>query len=338
MSTLTHERRERPSLFGPVVLIAIGLFFLYSRLNPVTDLHWGDVIRLWPLFLIFLGLNILVQQAPRPIGALLSGLVALLAVGVFGYILIIGLPGSVFGAAFNGEWQTQEISYPAGDLNSAVLDIEIGPPGADMFALEDSRELIAGTVTYHDGLQFDKRGGDGMVTVTLAPRNNNGGWFWEPNQWDYLQDEARWNLGLNAGIPLSLDLTATAGISHLDLRDLLLQDLSLNVSAGELTLFLPGGNYDVDMKTNAAATTMTLPADGRHRIELSVNAGSVIIELPEGMEIRIELDQALGSFDNHSGRLQRVGTTNVWQTAGYEDSPDRVDLTLHIAVGSVTLQ
>jgi hypothetical protein len=324
-------------LFGPIVLIAIGLFFLFNRLNFITDLHWGDVIRLWPLFLIFLGLNILVQQAPRPFGTLLSGIVALLAVGVFGYILVVGVRGSLFGGTFTGEWQTQEISFPAVDLNSAVLDIEIGPPGAEMFALEDSRELIAGTVTYNGDLTFNKQGSNGMATVTLAP-HNYGGWIWEPGEWDSLQDEARWNLGLNRDVPMSLRLTALAGSSRIDLRDLLLQDLSLNISAGEVILFLPSGNYDVDMETNAASTTMTLPQAGRQTIDLSVNAGSVTIELPEGVEVRVEMDQALGSFNSQDGRLQRIGDSNVWQTAGYDRSSDRIELNLNVAVGSVTVR
>lgn len=337
MSSITHEKRERPSLFGPIFLIAIGLFFLFNRANLLTDLHWLDVLRLWPLFLIFLGLNIIVQQAPRPFGIVLSGLVALLAVGVFGYVLIGGLPGTLFGRVGIGDWQSQDISYPVAGLNSAVLDLEIGPPGADMFALEDSSQLIAGTVTYQSGLLFEKRGGGDQVTVELAPRNG-GGWIWEPGQWGDSANAARWDLGLNPAVPLSLDLTALAGSSNFDLRQLLLEDLSLQVSAGELTLFLPDGRYDVDMETNAASTTMTLPQGGRHTIELRVNAGAVTINLPPGMEIRVELDQALGGFNNQVSRLVEIDDNKVWQTSGYEDSANRVNLILHIAVGSVTLQ
>lgn len=337
MSSITFDKKERPSLFGPIVLIAIGLFFLFNRLNPITDLHWFDVLRLWPLFLIFLGLNILVQQAPRPVGMLLSGLVALVAVVTFGYVLIAGVSGSFFGRSVTRNWQSQTVSYPLESLKSAVMDIEIGPPGADVFALEDSTDLIAGTVTYQTGLLFDKRGSGDRVTVTLAPQNS-GGWIWEPDQWDDVDNEARWDLGLNPSIPLSLKLTAVAGSSLLDLRDLLLEDLSLQLSAGELTLFLPGGDYNVDMETNAASTTMTLPEDGRHNIDLKVNAGAVAIEVPEGMEVRVEVEQALGGFDNNYSGLERIGDSEVWQTAGYDDSANRVDLNLNIAVGSVEIR
>lgn len=337
MSSITFKKKDRPSLFGPIVLIAIGLFFLFNRLNPITDLHWFDVLRLWPLFLIFIGLNILVQQAPRPLGMLLSGLVALVAVGTFGYVLIVGVRGSFFGRSITGDWQSQTVSYPLENLKSAVMDIEIGPPGADVTALEDSSDLIAGTVTYQTGLLFDKRGNGDRVTVTLKPRNG-GGWIWEPNTWNDLENEARWDLGFNPNIPLSLNLTAVAGSSLLDLRDLLLEDLSLQLSAGELTLYLPGGDYNVDMETNAASTTMTLPEDGRHTIDLQVNAGAVTIEVPPGTELRVEVQQALSGFDNNYDGLERVGDSDVWQTAGYGSSANRVNLNLNISLGSVEIQ
>lgn len=336
MSSITHEKQKRPSLFGPIVLIAIGLFFLFTRLNPATDLYWVDVLRLWPLFLIFIGLNILVQQAPRPYGMLLSGFVALVAIGVFGYVLVAGLPSGLLGKTDSSNWETREISLGVAGVNSAVMDIEIGPPGADMFALEDSTELIAGTVTYQNEILFEKSGGD-QVAVTLAPRNR-GVWFWNPGQWENVGEADRWQLGLNPNVPLSLNLTANAGTSELDLSQLLLSDLELDVSAGEMTLFLPDGSYDVTFSMNAGSTTLTLPQSGRQTIDLEVNAGSVTIELPEGMALRVEVDQSLGSFNTHRSGLSRVGNSDVWQTPGYETSSNRVDMMLHISVGSVDVR
>jgi len=337
MSTMTHKRRERPSLFGPIILIAIGLFFLINELNPLTDLHWGDVLRLWPLFLVFLGLNILVQQAPRPLGTILSGLVALLTVGVFGAVLLAGVPTSWGGRGSVEGWQTEAISFAAEGVTTAVVNLEIGPPGANLYALEDSNDVLAGTVTYQNSLQFDKEARNGRATITLAPRYGNS-WVWTPDQWQNLSRDLRWNLGLNPHLPLSLALTANAGTYDLDLRGLTLQEFSLQVSAGETTVFLPDGDYDADLETNAGATTLTLPQAGQHNIDLRVNAGSVALYLPAGMEVQVVVDKALGSFADHGGLLQQVGTSNTWQTSGYEDSSDHITMNLHIAVGSVSLR
>jgi hypothetical protein len=340
MSQLSHKQPEHASLFGPIVLIAIGLFFLFSNLDLV-DLHWGDVFRLWPLLLVFLGLNILVQQAPRPFGVLLSGLVSLLAVLIFGYILIFGLAGTPLNRLWNvgtGDWQTQAVAFSAQDVETAVLDIEIGPPGAEVYALEDSRNLIEGTISYMDEYLFDSHVAHGQATVKLSPYGGEE-WVIEPGNWSDSNLMPPWQLGLNPRIPVSLSLVAAAGSSNIDLRQLILQDLSVNTSAGEVELWLPGGDYDANFQTNAASTMIVLPSNGRHTIDLQVNAGAVTLDLPAGMEARVTVDKALGDLNAQEARLQPVsGTDNQWQTADYAMANNRVDLDIHISLGGVTIR
>ena len=335
--TETSERRRPPSFFGPVLLIAAGVFLLLGELNVATNLHWGDLLRLWPLYLIFLGLNLLVLQAPRPLGTVLSAFVALAAVGVAAFVLLVGLPGSIGGASNPEGWQSEAISFSAGDVTSAVVDVAIGPPGADVYALEDSNDLIAGTVSYRDDLRFDHESEDGRATIRLA-REDDSPLVWLPGPWRDDEDGAgRWDLGLNPDVPLSLSLMAAAGTSELDLRQLTLDDLSLEVAAGDVTLFLPDGDYEAEIATSAGATAVTLAGAGEQQIEVNVAAGSVEMQLPAGMEARVEVNEAIGNFDNEREDLQRVGTSNVWETPNYDESADRVTIIVDVAVGSVTL-
>ena len=86
-----REYKQRgSSMFGPIVLIAVGAVWLLSNFNLLPPLNWSSVIRLWPLLLIFGGLNMIVRQAPRPFGGLLSALIGLIAVGVFASVLLFG--------------------------------------------------------------------------------------------------------------------------------------------------------------------------------------------------------------------------------------------------------
>lgn len=344
MSELSHDEGHRPSLFGPIVLIALGLFFLFGNLNLISDLHWFDLLRVWPLLLISLGLNILAQQAPRPYGVLLSGLVSLLAVLLFGYILIFGLEGTAldrWSSRTDGAWETQPIAFAADRVETAVFDIAIGPPGADVNALEDSRNLIEGSVTSFVEPVFETRLSGGEARVKLASPEGDD-WIFTPEHWRDYDDMPRWQLGLNPTIPTSLSLVAAAGSSYVDLSELTLRDLDFQAAAGEVELLLPDGDYDATLQTNAASSTITLPANGRHTLELQVNAGTVTLYLPPGMEARVEVKQSLGSFNSETIRLQRVSGTEqkdgVWETAGYDDSRHRVDLVVHIALGSVTLR
>lgn len=339
MSQLTHRERRHTSLFGPIVLIAIGLFFLFNRLNLLTELYWLDVLRLWPLLLVFIGLNVLSLQAPRPYASLFSGIVALAAVLLFGTVLFNGLAGTPFSSRLAvGDWQTEAIQFGAEDVKTAVYDITIGPPGADLTALEDSRDLIAGTITYQDDYLFDHRVAGSRATIKLAPQNRSEEWVFLPDYWREYGETNRWQLGLNSNVPADMTLEAVAGRSRLDLRDLSLDSLTLSANAGDIDLLLPGGDYDANLITNAATTEITLPENGRHAINLEVNAGSVTLHLPTGMALHVEVDRALGSFSASNAGLRQVeGQENAWQTAGYANAPDRLDVTIHISLGSVTI-
>ena len=345
MTELTSgERRHHPSLFGPIVLITIGVYFLLTRLDLVSELHWWDVLGLWPLLLIFLGLNVLALQAPRPLGTLLSGLVALVTVGVFGYILLFGLdntPLRRLGRIGSGAWQTEPISLAVDGVQTADVDIQIGPPGANLYALEDSRNLIEGQVTYTDELLFETSQSGDRATVRVEPRNTER-WFFFPGRWRNLGEVAQWQLGLNPSVETALSLSATAGSSRLDLRGLALSDLAVNASAGDVKLFLPEGNYDAELAMNATSAEITLPESGRHTIELNVNAGAVTLYLPTSMAARVEVDRALGTFDAADARFRQVSGDEagegVWETAGSAGAQDRVDLIVRIAVGSATIR
>lgn len=339
MSQVSHREQRHTSLFGPIALIAIGLFFLFNRRNLVADLYWLDALRLWPLLLIFLGLNVLALQAPRPYASVLSGGIALLATLSFGFVLLNGLGGTPFSSQLAiGDWQTEPIQFSATGVETAAYDLIIGPPGADLSALTDSNDLIAGTITYQDAYLFDTRLSSGEATVKVAPQNQSEEWVFLPDYWQPYGESNRWQLGLNGSVPATLKLEAVGGRSLFDLRDLQLDSLTLAANAGAVELLLPGGDYDASLATNAATTEIALPENGRHTINLEVNAGAVTLRLPPGMALRVELDRALGSFNSNNAGLSRVDDQeNVWQTAGYDQAQDRVNLAIHISLGSVTL-
>jgi len=83
-----NARRGGRSLLWPLGLIALGVAFLLDNLNIVPPLDWAAAWRYWPLALIFTGLNIVVVQARRPLGTLLSLLVTAAALVTFGYLLL----------------------------------------------------------------------------------------------------------------------------------------------------------------------------------------------------------------------------------------------------------
>ena len=88
-TTIQKPRRQQPSLLGPIVLIAIGIYFLLYNAGLVPSLNWWAALRYWPLLFVFIGLNIIVRQAPRPFAAILSLLTGLLVIRLAPIIIAV---------------------------------------------------------------------------------------------------------------------------------------------------------------------------------------------------------------------------------------------------------
>jgi hypothetical protein len=342
-----RPRRHTPSLFGPIVLIAIGVFFLLNNLGllPPTSLNWGAVWQLWPLLLVFIGLNIIVKQAPQPLGGFLSALVGLMAVGIFGYVLLFSEDNPLL-ARFGFrpdtvDVQQQQISFPADGVERAQVTIDFGLAGADVMALSDSNDLIAGSVSYIGDLRFDADTAGSTATVYLSEENR--GLFWlNPTYWGSTQME-RWQLGLSPRVALDVHFDAGAGSVELELSELSLTDLTVDGGAGGLTAVLPGGDYEGNFDIGAGAARLTMGENGRQTIEIDGGAGSITLFMPPNREARLEVEDGAGSFNMDDARFTQVrGRANddgIWQTAGYNRSADDALLIiLDIGAGSVTVR
>lgn len=343
-----YQRRERthnPSLFGPIVLISIGVLFLLNNLGflPNLTFNWMAALQLWPLLLILIGLNIVVRQAPRPLGGLLSAIIGLIAVGIFGYVLLFS-PGGVpfagtFSTADSDDVQTTEISFPADDVQSAQVELDFGAAGATLSALEDSPNLIEGQITHVGDITFDASTSGSQADVFLR-EDNSGFWWFNPLNWAQ-NDLKRWQIGLSPRVPMDLRLDVGAGSVDLDLSALSLQELNLDGGAGSMQVSLPEGDYDTVVDVGAGSADMTVAANGRQQIDVDGGAGSLAIAIPENRETRITVDDGLGSFNVDGRRFTHVsgdGDEGVWETAGYKNTADPLDLIINVGAGSVTIR
>lgn len=338
--------KQAPSLFGPIVLIAIGLFFLLNNLGllPTAQFNWMVALQLWPLFLILLGVNLIVRQAPSPLGGFLSALVGITAVAIFGYVLLYGEDNprlARFGlTAPPAEAQTEQIVFSAAGLQSAEIELSPRQARVVLFALEDSPNLIEGQVSYFDDLAFTTQVDGARAQLSLQDQSTGFAWL-NPANWGSFTLEP-WELGLNPGVPLDLKLSIGAGSSDLNLTGLTLSSLSVDGGAGSITLSLADGDYTTKVDVGAGSTRITLPENGRQQVEIDGGAGSLTLLLPPGREARIEVDKGAGSlnldrtrFTQVQGRSDKEG---VWETAGYQRADDPLDIKIDIGAGSVTVR
>ena len=87
---------------------------------------------------------------------------------------------------------------------------------------------------------------------------------------------------------------------------------------------------------------MTLPGYGRQHIEVDGGAGSLTLYLPPGVEARVEVDGGAGSFSLNEDRFHQVSgdqkDEGVWETAGYNEDRDGLDLFIDVSAGSVRIE
>lgn len=335
-------RRRGRSLFGPIILIAIGVYFLLYNMGVVSGLNWIAALQLWPLILIFIGLNIVVRQAPGFLGSLLSGLVAITAVLIFGYVLLFAEDNALLnrlGVSGSTEVQTEQIEFANESVRQATVDIDLSAPGADIYALEDSVQLIEGTVTYTEDLIFDTSVTGDSATILLDTRSNIT--LFNFGDWASFGRDDRWQIGLNPGVEMDLGVDVASGSTTLDLVMLTLSHLRVEGGSGSMALMMPDGDYDAFYDAASGSSRITLPGSGRQTFDVEGGSGSLVFYLPESMEARLEVEDGSGSFNPDERFTQISGDERdegVWETAAYEDAPNRITLNLDIGSGSVRIQ
>lgn len=330
------EHRESPSLFAPIVLIALGVYLLLGNLNLLPDLQWHVAWRLWPVLLIFIGLNILVRQVPGVAGTLLSGIVALGAVAVFSWVLLAGSDIPLFGRFMDVDLRQQEISFAEEDVSAATVDIDFSAFPAEITALSDSRNLIEGVITSSGEVEFETEREGNEARVRLGARSG-GPFFWF-NPADFAGDQREmWRIALSPRVPLTLRADVGSGPVDLQLSDLMLNNVDLDGGSGPSTIAFPAGDYEVSYDGGSGPATFILPESGQQTYEIEGGSGPISLVLPADAELRVEVtDDGSGGF-RPGARLELVegqqDDEGTWETAGFSERGDSA-ITVFLDIGS----
>ena len=293
---------RRPSLFWPIIFIGVGVIFLLSNLNIIQGNPWPTILRLWPVLLIMIGLDIIFGRRSA-VGSIISTVLALVVVG--GIVLLL-IGGVTFG---NADLQTKQVSSPLGDIRSANVSIDFSTGENQLYALSDSSNLIEGDIRYYGTLNFLSTGSGNQASVQLS---SSDAWFQAPF---LLGDgsQQRWNIGLNPQATYDVDLNMGVGHSTVDLSKLTLSGGQIDMGVGE-----------VDLR---------LPTSSSFRMTINGGVGKLNLHVPGRIGLHVEVDKGLGSF-NTSPRLRSIGR-DVYETDGFSSAAHQVTLILHAGVGSL---
>ncbi len=255
------ERRGDRSLFWPIVLIGIGVIWLLSNIGLIADLSLGILLRLWPLVLIVIGLDLLFGRRWPALSALIGLGTVALVVALLLFAPQLGLdtnePASLFGLPIvtgidESNIRTDRFTEPLGDAQSAEVVLDLYPGRTAIHSLADSDALIDAEITHVGEIDF-RVSGDRTKTVRLGQG--------EAIRFGPLIASGSrlvWDIGLTPEIPLDLSIDAGSGPADADLRQLRLQSLDVNGGSGPLEVTLPEGATDYRARLDGGSGPITV--------------------------------------------------------------------------------
>jgi hypothetical protein len=294
------RRARPPGLIGPIILIGLGLLFLLTNLNVLAWDTWLNLLQLWPVLLIALGVEILIGRR----SALLSATIVIATLFVLGAgFWLLDVRGTPSGQ--------EAIDQALGGARNADVVVSPGVTRLQITAGTVGGALITGTV---DRLRNERitqafrLDGD---TAYYTLRSERSGTTMNVNGRD-----GGWLLQLVPGVPLRLQVNTGVGQATLDLRDLQLTGLDVRSGVGETTITLPSGNYD-------------------YHVAVYSGVGAVTLRVPRGAPVRLTVDRGLGGL-SVPATYQQDG--DRYTAPGYAAAPAHLEVQLKSGVGAINVE
>jgi hypothetical protein len=316
-------RVNRRLLYWGVVLLAIGGVLVLADLRSVDSALLTDLVRLWPLAIIAIGLSLVLRRTRFALAGLLAAAL---------------IPGIVVGAAFavaprfagncGSHGQLQNVASTEGSFTApATVSIQSGCGVLNVATTDGDGWTLDAANTSGVGPDID------ATESTLSIREPHGRNFLDAgrNEWDITlptlpqADINHLSIAITTGdgdVDLaggsfeSLDLTANAGQLVVDASESRgLQSVSGDVNVGAMSLSLPGAR---DLTTDLS-------------VDLEVGAGRIEVCTPPDLGLMV-------SSDSDAGRVAIAGLEQAsgnWQSPNYGSAAHRAHITVHVSFGAV---
>jgi hypothetical protein len=331
-----HRTFHYRSIFWPIVLIGVGVIWLLASLGVLPNVSWGFFLRLWPLILIVIGLDLIFGRRSPIIGALIGlATVALVVVLVF-IAPILGFSSKV-------DVLTERFSAPIGSATSAQIELGLSVGETDIHALSDSNMLFDAEISHVGSMDFQVSGeNEKDIRLSQLPVSFTTNW------WDWSdQPQLRWDIGLTPDIPLRLKLEGGVGKSTLDFSGLQLTGLEIEVGVGGMQINLPatGKSYEVRLNGSVGESRISIEEGAEITMDIQGGVGNVIIDIPNEAAVRLEANTGVGRINVPSNFLRTrgneeniVGESGTWESEGFSSADRQIFITFEGGVGSLTIR
>ena len=300
--------RNRSLLFS-LLLIAIGAIIVLANLGVLTSdalLRLGD---LWPLLLVILGLQLILNHTVPRQQATMIGL------GATVLIVIAAVAYATLAPATNFGNRQANFSDRLGGLTAATLDLAYSGATVD---IQGGANL--GDSLYQAHVEYP--GSDDPPTIsldhesgTLAIGERSG---FSPLR---LFGAARRHavITLTDRIPWTIKISGGAANAHLDLRRLQLAKVEISGGASRLDAQLPSPKGTVLIDISGGVSNLTLRA-------------------PTGTQWRVAVSGGVSGLRINGSSYAAIGGDFEQQSPGYASASDRVDIQVSGGASHVDLR
>ena len=315
-----RDHRQRQSLFWPIILIGIGLIWLLNNLGILSTANIAVLFRLWPLFLIIIGLDMLIgRDSPR--------LRPLLGIGAVVLLVVLAIIGPSLGLSGGQDVETRVYDVEVAGAEAAEFRMDASSAPVNIRALTDSANLAEMQIV--DSGRIDMEYVEGVLaTISLDKRADFGfGFFAEPEG-----ETRRWDIGLSDRVPLNLDLELASGNSQLDLSALSITDLKIDAGSGNVALKLPGGAYRIESEHGSGRWVVEVPPRSAFDWQIDdLGSGNLTINVAASVGVQVEIqDSDSGALNVPPGWEQMSGDDEegVWQSGNYAGADYVISITI----------
>ncbi len=284
-------------LFWGLLLVLIGGLILASNYG-VVSVNWFNLWRVWPLFIVAIGLSVLTFKGWA--GQLLKVIFLILALGAVTYALVY---------APQNFQQTTTYDITSQKISSAT-DVEVNlKTGLGQVDINTVDQADVAKVHLESNIA-DLANDTSLVGTTQVVNINTN----PLSSWSDGNIDNRLDVKLTRSLPVKLSLDIGASNITADLSQAQLQNLTIKSGATK---------SDIKLGDKTALTTVSLDS----------GASSFIIRVPASSGISVKLD---GVTNNNLDGLVKNGDT--YESVNYGSAGKRIDIVAHLGLASFTLE
>lgn len=314
-------KEHRVSLFWPVILIGAGVLLLLRNLGYIQPFDINLLLRLWPLILVVIGLDLIFGRKASWVG----GLIALLAIGA---VIAFMFYSPSLGIVTTSGVRTETFSTPVEQTRHAEYRINASAAPVELDATAAGTDLISATFT-HKGIINYEVSGDKEKTIRVSQTQEVNAWL----QFDFDFSPQKWDISLNPDVLSSLYFDGGSGAINMDLTGMNLDLLKADFGSGAADLVLPvsATSYSAEIGSGSGAIKLDLPKNTSIDMTLESGSGAVRISFPQGAAVQIEImDEGSGAISVPDGFTATFQSDNSdyssWQSAGFDTAAQKITI------------